>query len=80
MPYYGEIDVSDVVFQAVSLAIPAYCSCGGECPGPPVYNATNDAGNKNVQTPAALEFDDEKIDPRWHNLKTILPKDNKNGK
>jgi uncharacterized metal-binding protein YceD (DUF177 family) len=81
VPYYGEIDVSDIVFQAVNLAIPTYCSCGKECSGPPVYNVKAAQDSKNVQTPANTNLSSQEwTDPRWHNLKTILPKDNKSGK
>lgn len=79
--YYGDIDVLDVIYQAVSLAIPAYCSCGAQCSGPPVYNVKSDQGSKSAQTPGpGKATEGEWVDPRWHNLKTILPKDNKNGK
>jgi len=79
--YDGEIDVSDVVFQAVTLAIPAYCSCGTQCPGPPIYNVKASDNIKNVRTSAGNDpTEDEWTDPRWHNLKTILPKDNKDKK
>lgn len=81
VPYDGEIDVSDIVFQAVNLAIPTYCSCGKQCSGPPVYNIKAVEDSKNVEDCAAVDpSSQEWTDPRWHNLKTILPKDNKSGK
>jgi uncharacterized metal-binding protein YceD (DUF177 family) len=81
VPYYGEVDVSDIVFQAINLAIPTYCSCGGQCPGPPIYNMKGTQDSKNIQNPEGLEpKSQEWTDPRWHNLKTILPKDNKSEK
>jgi len=81
VPYDGEIDVSDIVFQAVNLAIPTYCSCGKQCPGPPVYNIKAVEDSESGQASAGIEpGSQEWTDPRWHNLKTILPKDNKSGK
>jgi len=79
VPYDGELDLSDVVFQAVILAIPPYCSCGAQCLGPPIYNAKSTENIKKIESqtePASAEH----IDPRWHNLKTILPKDTKDKK
>jgi uncharacterized metal-binding protein YceD (DUF177 family) len=81
VPYHGEIDVSDIVFQAITIAIPVYCSCGDQCPGFPVYN--KEAGETIKKLPSTLDDEPnepEWVDPRWHNLKTILPKDNKNEK
>ncbi len=75
VPYDGEIDVSNVVFQSVTLAIPTYCSCGAECSGPPIYNVKAGENIKNVQN-SDSSADRGWTDPRWHNLKTILPKDN----
>jgi uncharacterized metal-binding protein YceD (DUF177 family) len=81
VPYYGEIDVSDIVYQAVNLAVPTYCSCGKHCSGTPVYNMKTAEDSKDVQAPAGVKpGSQEWTDPRWHNLKTILPKDNKSGK
>lgn len=79
VPYDGEIDVSDVVFQSVNLAIPNYCSCGQECPGTPVYNTKAPEG-QNEHSTKDVSMDKEPMDPRWNNLKTILQKDNKNEK
>lgn len=81
VPYYGEIDVSDIIFQAVNLAIPTYCSCGKQCSGTPVYNMKAVEDSKSFQDPAGIKPGSQGwTDPRWHNLKTILPKDNKSGK
>ncbi len=78
VPYDGEIDVSDIVFQAITIAIPVYCSCGDKCPGFPVYNTgTGETIKKPSAAAGDMPNEPEWVDPRWHNLKTILPKDNK---
>ena len=44
VPYYGTIDVLDVISQAIILATPNYCSCGLQCAGPPIYKGSEAAG------------------------------------
>jgi len=72
VPYLGAIDISDIVYQAIILATPSFCSCGKECPGPPrkvqePLNPSN-SGKNDVKSYDA-------IDPRWQNLKTLFAKD-----
>jgi uncharacterized protein len=71
LPADGIVDISDVVYQAVTLASPVFCRCGEECPGPPKPEASSTGGisdgidaSGNNQRP---------IDPRWKNLKSLFP-------
>jgi uncharacterized protein len=68
LPADGALDITDVVYQAVTLATPTYCLCGEECPGPPVASqaGATDASEATVE-PA------KPVDPRWQNLKTLFP-------
>ncbi|HEY9778302.1 MAG TPA: DUF177 domain-containing protein [Planktothrix sp.] len=75
VPNDGILDITDVVYQAVTLATPSYCLCGDECPGPPgpksqEQNAAavpgSSPGGKKKESTAP-------IDPRWKNLKTLFP-------
>ncbi|HEY9871374.1 MAG TPA: DUF177 domain-containing protein [Candidatus Obscuribacterales bacterium] len=68
LPADGVLDISDVVYQAVTLATPTYCLCGEECPGPPV--ATQPGAPEAAEAAAAPG---KPVDPRWQNLKTLLP-------
>jgi uncharacterized metal-binding protein YceD (DUF177 family) len=76
VPYSGAIDVSDVVYQAVTLATPTYCSCGPDCPGPP--KAKGDFAqalhSSDLDLPVT-SADAKLVDPRWKNLKTLFSKD-----
>lgn len=75
LPNDGLLDISDVVYQAVTLATPSYRLCGEECPGPQTtgaavesHAAVGTAGTGRADKPAA-----KPIDPRWKNLKTLFP-------
>ncbi|MBI4533659.1 MAG: DUF177 domain-containing protein [Candidatus Melainabacteria bacterium] len=68
IPNNGVLDISDVVYQAVTLASPVYCLCGEDCPGPPVPQSAGVPKDK-----GASDKTQEYIDPRWQNLKTLLP-------
>jgi uncharacterized metal-binding protein YceD (DUF177 family) len=68
LPDDGMLDISDVVYQAVTLATPTYCLCGEECPGPP-------ASEKPAEPKAAGTGGGSTVDPRWQNLKTLFPND-----
>ncbi len=69
----GVIDISETVYQSVVLATPIYCSCGSQCPGPPLGN-THGSGLKDPDSPAKSAGQDAAtIDPRWKNLKTLFP-------
>jgi len=70
IPADGVLDIGDVVYQAVTLATPTFCLCGPECPGPPLNEAA-EQGNRL----AAGNESERPMDPRWKNLKTLLPKE-----
>ena len=71
IPEDGFIDISDVVYQAVTLASPVFSRCGDECPGPPKPEG---ARGSSVSGSDSEESQDQKpIDPRWKNLKTLFP-------
>ena len=71
LPADGLLDISDVVYQAVTLATPSYCLCGDECPGPPL---PSEAGKTGVAGGSKAESkQNQPIDPRWKNLKTLFP-------
>lgn len=73
LPADGLLDITDVVYQAVTLATPSYCLCGEECPGPP--NSAADQATGAVKGGAARQQEAEApIDPRWKNLKSLFPK------
>ena len=91
LPEDGFLDISDVVYQAVTLATPTYCSCGDECPGVPHKESQKEAragagsgasggdsnGSVAPSSGADLErLDENSIDPRWKNLKTLFQKGN----
>jgi DUF177 domain-containing protein len=71
--YEGFLDISDIVYQAVTLATPMYCSCGEECSGPPSYDKQV-SENQELKPRASSEMErTNAIDPRWKNLKTLFP-------
>lgn len=69
----GILDITDVVYQAVTLATPVTCLCGDDCPGPafPLGEAQSGslAGGKEDKNQGSY------VDPRWKNLKTLFPKE-----
>lgn len=69
----GNLDISDLVYQAVTLATPVSCLCGDDCPGP----AFPDAETKSSSLAKSKDEKDkdQPIDPRWKNLKTLFPKE-----
>lgn len=71
--YNGKLDISDILYQAVTLATPLYCSCGADCPGPPAYEGANDPNNASRQEVKAEKQKGDFVDPRWKNLKTLFP-------
>ncbi|MBU6454628.1 MAG: DUF177 domain-containing protein [Cyanobacteria bacterium REEB67] len=71
LPANGNVDISDVVYQAVTLASPVFNRCGEECPGPPNLD---DSGTGGLSTGKNASGQTEKpIDPRWKNLKSLFP-------
>jgi uncharacterized protein len=71
--YEAILDISDIVYQAVTLATPIYCSCGEECPGPPSYDKQNSESQEPKARSSAVSERTDTIDPRWKNLKTLFP-------
>jgi len=71
--YNGILDISDILYQAVTLATPIYCSCGADCPGPPAYQGTKEPNSVGDQQVKAQKHKDDFVDPRWKNLKTLFP-------
>jgi uncharacterized protein len=71
LPPDNVLDVSDVVYQAVTLATPNSCSCGDQCPGPalPAKSAKKASLGKAKEGRRA----EAPIDPRWKNLKSLFP-------
>ena len=78
VPDNGFLDISDVVYQAVTLATPTFCMCGEECPGPSLStnalsaegSGVSGEGSGAVKQGSASE---RPMDPRWKNLKTLFP-------
>ncbi len=70
IPDDGIIDISDVVYQSLTLATPVYCLCGAECPGPP-KTTENDEANSLAKDKKGETI----VDPRWKNLKTLFSSD-----
>lgn len=73
LPPDNVLDITDVVYQAVTLATPSRCSCGDQCPGPPTPSATGKKASLGKAKDGRRK--DSVIDPRWQNLKSLLPKD-----
>ncbi len=78
LPPDGVLDISDVVYQAVTLATPTSCSCGSECPGPPKPDVREEdaaltRSKKGGEAP-------KQIDPRWKNLKSLFPNEDSDSK
>jgi len=71
LPADGNVDISDVVYQAVTLASPVFSRCGEECPGPPKPEASGTGGLSGGKS--ADGKDERPIDPRWKNLKSLFP-------
>lgn len=73
LPEDGVLDITDLVYQAVTLATPVSCLCGDSCPGPAFPDAESLSGSL-ADTKDDKESQ-EKIDPRWKNLKTLFADD-----
>jgi len=72
IPADGILDISDIVYQAVTLASPVFCRCGDDCPGPPKPEKALAAGGSTVSE--SNSESNSRIDPRWENLKTLFSK------
>ena len=55
------------VFEQISLQMPLIKICGTSCPGPDKLNETVRASTTKLKY-----NDEEKIDPRWSELKKLL--------
>jgi uncharacterized metal-binding protein YceD (DUF177 family) len=75
IPKSGVLDITDIVYQAVTLATPSYCLCGSQCPGPPTAQTTGP--DQPLDEP---KEQGGRIDPRWKNLKTLFPNKESDGK
>ncbi|MFY0100175.1 YceD family protein, partial [Acinetobacter baumannii] len=75
----GIVDISDVVYQAVTLATPSYKLCDPDCPGIPKA-ADDDSSEASISSANSEKkksgdaSEGRPIDPRWENLKTLFPK------
>jgi uncharacterized metal-binding protein YceD (DUF177 family) len=77
LPEDGILDIGDIVFQSVTLATPAYCLCGSECPGPPKMASIKEDSTTRYsidEKSGAIAAESDLPDPRWRNLKTLFPK------
>lgn len=76
IPPDGILDIGDIVYQAVTLAMPTSFFCGSHCPGPPTSKIVS-GGELDVDR-AILQQEraqGDLKDPRWKNLKTLFPKE-----
>lgn len=71
LPEDGILDITDLVYQAVTLATPVTCLCGDNCPGPAFPEPDGQSGS--LAADKELSPGANRIDPRWKNLKTLLP-------
>ena len=69
----GVLDITDLVYQAVTLATPVSCLCGDNCPGPAFPEGQAESGSLAASKDAGSHKN--RIDPRWKNLKTLFPND-----
>lgn len=72
VPDTGILDISDIVYQAVTLASPVFCRCGDDCPGPP--KSEKALATESSAVSKSGSDDNRPIDPRWENLKTLFSK------
>lgn len=78
LPADNVLDITDVVYQAVTLATPNSCSCGTECPGPQMPTQTGKKGSLKQSNEARKG--EKEIDPRWKNLKSLFPNEDRESK
>lgn len=73
LPKSGELDIDEIIYQAVTLATPSYCLCDPGCNGVVAESESGKggAGGKQGQI-GAYSTHDQFVDPRWRNLKTLL--------
>jgi uncharacterized protein len=70
LPPDNMLDITDVVYQAVTLATPTACLCGDQCPGPPTPAKSGKKATLNQGK--ETRKGDQEIDPRWKNLKSLF--------
>jgi uncharacterized protein len=78
LPPDNTLDITDVVYQAVTLATPTTCSCGSECPGPPM--PTKSGKKASLSTDKEARKQEKPVDPRWENLKSLFPNEDRETK
>lgn len=78
LPPDNMLDITDVVYQAVTLATPNACLCGDQCPGPPMPAQSGKKGSLNQGK--ETRKGDKQIDPRWKNLKSLFPNEDRETK
>ncbi len=71
LPADDILDISDLVYQAVTLATPVSCLCGDDCPGPAFPDGEAKSGS--LAADKDTKSQEHRIDPRWKNLKTLFP-------
>lgn len=74
----GTLDITDLVYQAVTLATPDICLCGEDCPGP-AFPAT-DGESSSLAPNNQSQSGPDRVDPRWKNLKSLFPKQDTDAK
>jgi uncharacterized protein len=72
------LDIADVVYQAVTLATPTHCLCGDQCPGPPT--PTKSGKQPTLNQGKEARKGEKQIDPRWKNLKSLFPNEDRETK
>lgn len=78
LPGDNTLDITDVVYQAVTLATPTACLCGDQCPGPQMPAKT--AKKASLSRDKDARKGEKPIDPRWKNLKTLFPNEDRETK
>jgi uncharacterized protein len=72
------LDISDVVYQAVTLATPTASLCGEQCPGPQM--PTKSLKKASLSRDKDARKGEKPIDPRWKNLKSLFPNEDRETK
>lgn len=74
----GTLDITDLVYQAVTLATPVTCLCGEDCPGPAFPD--RDGHSSSLNSSNQVQNETDQIDPRWKNLKSLFSKQDTDAK
>lgn len=78
LPPDDTLDISDVVYQAVTLATPTARLCGDQCPGPQMPATSGKKANLSHDKEG--QKGERPIDPRWKNLKSLFPNEDRETK